>query len=96
MKILGEIFLSCNKVGSGKTRHIRCGVDVTSIISRVVLATLNGDTGVYIFYYDSEGNEINDLYYENYERAKRHVEWEFDIKLDSFGTDLNSPGVDQA
>jgi len=68
------------KQGGGKTHHNHAGIDVTPLVWRIQISTFEGDAGAYIFYFDKEGNELNDLYYDSMDMAKRHVLWEFGLE----------------
>lgn len=62
-----------------RTRHFRNGSDVTDEVSSLRIEIDESNGSVYVFYLDSSGNELNDLYFDTFELAARQVEWEFGI-----------------
>lgn len=80
MQLQIEIVLPPEKAGHGKTRHHHGGEFVSPQIVKIRIE-LWSPTEAYIFYFDQDGNELNDLMYESLERAIQHVEWEFGIQV---------------
>jgi hypothetical protein len=65
----------------GRTRHFRNGSEVTDEVASLRIEIDDANGSVYVFYLDSSGNELNDLYFDTFELAARQVEWEFGIRL---------------
>jgi hypothetical protein len=95
MRILHTITLDHPHRGPRRTQHARHGVNVTDRVAEVRLAQFDGCEGTYILYYDSDGIELNDIYYESFERARAHIEWEFGLDLSNLkeaGAPIKGPG----
>lgn len=75
------IKLPVDVVGLGKTRHLRNGELVTPQIVSLRIACFEGVPGVYVYYCDGQGVELNDLYFDDLRSAIEHIEWEFGIKV---------------
>jgi hypothetical protein len=67
--------------GHGRTRHFRNGSEVTNEVTSLQIEIDDACGSVYLFYLDSSGNELNDLYFDTFELAAKQVEWEFGIPL---------------
>lgn len=64
-----------------RTRHFRNGSDVTDKVASLRIEIDESNGSVYVFYLDSSGHELNDLYFDTLELAARQVEREFGIPL---------------
>ena len=80
-KIVAEIRLPSHVVGRGQTRHFRDGELVSHRVSLLRIADYGDDSGFYIHYFDQEGNELNDLFFDSLAQAYDHIEWEFGMKV---------------
>ena len=90
--LLFEIILPLSKRGQGKTRHFRDGAEVSSQIAVLRIEQLDDGSGIYVFYLNEDGTELNDLYFDTLVEAQNHIEWEFEMDV---GRDCFGKGNDQ-
>ncbi len=78
-QILKRILLPNSVIGQGKTTHFRQGELVSPKIAVVELAKIDGADGIYVFYYSENGEELNDLYFDDLPTAMRQISKEFSL-----------------
>lgn len=66
-----------NWTGGRKTTHYRGGTNVTEFVSSVSIAHYEDVDGVYLFYRDASGNDLNDLFFDTLTEAISHLRFEF-------------------
>jgi hypothetical protein len=76
-RVLGEVSLA-GHVPIGQTIHRR-GNQVLPAPTRLELAQYEGDSGVYLFYYNGDV-EQTDTYHETLALALEQAQFEFDIR----------------
>ena len=81
--------LTCTNNETGKTRHF-FGNDLAAIPSELRIVSFANDDGVYLLYFDGEGNEITDTYHENVEMAKSQAKWEFNVRESDWQSDIDT------
>ena len=75
LKILRKIALKDGSVS--KTRHINSGNNVSGGITNLAIAQYLGDSGYYLFYYDSSGVTVSDTYHDTLDGAFDQANFEF-------------------
>ena len=77
--IIATIHLTSDHTPTGKTKHYR-GEAELPVPSELRIVQYADDTGYYLLYYDSEGNEITDTYHEDIKAAVEQAKWEYSVK----------------
>jgi len=67
-------------MATGATRHYRNGI-LQPVPAYVAIVRLASERGLYLLYFDHDGNEINDTFHEHVEDAKRQAAFEFGPNL---------------
>ena len=74
---IAEIVIPAHVRGAGKCKHVRCGEDVTDQITAIALVEYEPNSGYYLIYKGTLGEELNDLFFESTQEALDQLEFEF-------------------
>ena len=77
--VLKEVFLADYHRPTGKTIH-RIGEREIETPVKLQIAQYAGDSGFYLFYFDSSGREISDTYHSDIDQAMGQAKWEFGVQ----------------
>ena len=82
-KVLRRVVLADRHQPTGRTVH-RHGTNVLPTPSELRIVQIPGDAGFYLFYCNSEGNELTDTYHETLGGALEQARWEFEVLPDDW------------
>lgn len=74
-----QVVLGLQHRPTGRTRHFRNAV-LLPVPASLRIAQFPGDTGYYLLYLDSHGNEMTDTHHESVEAAMAQASFEFNVR----------------
>lgn len=77
-KIIKSIKLGSEHMQTGKTIHYQ-GDDLIQDITELKIVQYLEDSGYYLIYLNSLGQEVTDTYHETIESAVKQAQFEFDV-----------------
>ena len=80
-KVLAEMAISESQRKSSPVRHYRNSNYVSDQIARIKVVQFDEDSGYYIVYFDQEGNELNDTFFDTTELLKKNIKFEFGVEI---------------